>query len=361
MTISRFLFSVCPAGLLKFAACVALAFSVSAVSADSVIVSSPDDPYNGEADTTQAGTISKITRDELTLKDKAGLDVKIETNRIIETQFNDEPVNLQTARSAIDAAQYEDALKRLAEIPKAEAESAPEMIRQELDFYRAQASGLLALSGHPEMTLRKAGARLNDFVRNNANSWHYYEANRLLGRILMAMDDTVNAKSFYEHLLNAPWPATKVEGSIALANILLSEGNVDDAEKAYNDVLNAEDAPGVDRQKDYARIGLAKIASYRKDSEKAKSLFQEVIEKSNPDDVDLQASLYNAMGDAAERAGDPKGAITAYLHVDLLYSTASAEHITALRHLAKLWKQQLREDRAAEALSILRERYKINN
>ena len=361
MTFFRLLCSVRPAGLLKYAACFALACFATAALADSVIVSNPDDPYNGEADSTEAGTIAKITRDELTLKDKAGLDVKIETNRIIETHFDGEPINLQTARSAGDAAQYEDALQKLADIPKAEAESASEPVKAELDFYRAQASGLLALSGHPEMTLRKAGARLNDFVRNNANSWHYYEANRLLGRILVAMEDTSNAKTFYQNLQNAPWAGTKVEGSIALANLLLEEGNTDDAEKAYNDVLAAEDAPGVARQKDYARIGLAKIASFRKDNEKSKALFQEVIDKSNPDDVELQASLYNAMGDAAERAGDPKGAITAYLHVDLLYSTASAEHIAALRHLAKLWKQQLREDRAAEALSILRDRYKLSN
>ena len=338
-----------------------LCCSAAALYADSVILSSADDPYNGEADTTQSGTIAKITRDELTLKDKAGLDVVLPTNRVIETHFNDEPVNLQVARSAIDAAQYEDALRKLADIPKAEAETAPEFVKQDIDFYRAQASGLLALSGHPEMTLRKAGARLNDFVRNNADSWHYYEANRLLGRILIAMEDTENAESFYKNLQKAPWPDVKVEGSIALANLLLDSGNVDDAEKAYNEVLGADDAPGVERQKDYARIGLAKLASFRKEYDSSKALFQEVIDKSDPDDVNLQATLYNAMGEAAERAGDPKGAIVAFLHVDLLYSTASAEHISALRHLAKLWKQQLRDDRAAEALSILRERYKINN
>ena len=348
-------------GRLTLAAAGLFLAAAAALYADSVIVSSADDPYNGEADSTQSGTISKITRDELTLKDKAGLDVAIAANRIIETHFNDEPVNLQVARSAIDAAQYEDALKKLADIPKGEAETATEFVKQDLDFYRAQASGLLALSGHPEMTLRKAGSRLNDFVRNNADSWHYYEANRLLGRILIAMEDPTNAKSFFENLQKAPWPDVKVEGSIALANLLLNEGNVDDAEKAYNDVLAVEDAPGVDRQKASARIGLAKIASFRKEYDSSKALFQEVIDSSNPDDTDLQAALYNAMGEAAERAGDPKAAIVAFLHVDLLYSTASAEHISALRHLAKLWKQQLRDDRAAEALTILRERYKISN
>ncbi|MBR2694654.1 MAG: hypothetical protein IKE69_10635 [Thermoguttaceae bacterium] len=346
---------------LAFGTACLFALAAASLRADSVIVSSADDPYNGEADSTQSGTISKITRDELTLKDKAGLDVAIAANRVIETHFNDEPVNLQVARSAIDAAQYEDALKKLADIPKGEAESAPEYVKQDIDFYWAQASGLLALSGHPEMTLRKAGARLNDFVRNNANSWHYYEANRLLGRILTAMEDPANAKSFYENLQKAPWPDVKVEGSIALANLLLNEGNVDDAEKAYNEVLAAADAPGIGRQKAYARIGLAKIASFRKEKDASKALFQEVIDGSDPDDVDLQAALYNAMGEAAERAGDPKAAIVAFLHVDLLYSTASAEHISALRHLAKLWKQQLRDDRAAEALAILRERYKLNN
>jgi tetratricopeptide (TPR) repeat protein len=328
---------------------------------DSVIVSNVNDPYNGEADTTESGKILKITRDELTLEDKAGLSINIATNRIVETHFTDEPINLQVARSAIDAAQFEDALRKIAEIPKAELESAAEPVRQDIDFYRAQASGLLALSGHPEMTLRRGGARLNDFVRNNAQSWHYYEANRLLGRILIAMEDTKNAKLYYENLCGAPWPETKAEGNIALANLLLIEGNIDDAEKAYNEVMAVDEVPGVDRQKNFARVGLAKIASFRKDHGASKALFQEVIDKSDPGDTELQAALYNAMGEAAERAGDPKAAITAYLHVDLLYSTVPTEHIAALRCLVKLWKQQLREDRAAEAQTILRERYKINN
>ncbi|MBR6480997.1 MAG: hypothetical protein IKT12_04785, partial [Thermoguttaceae bacterium] len=56
-----------------------LCCSAAALYADSVILSSADDPYNGEADTTQSGTIAKITRDELTLKDKAGLDVVLPT------------------------------------------------------------------------------------------------------------------------------------------------------------------------------------------------------------------------------------------------------------------------------------------
>lgn len=361
MIFSHFL-SVSAARLCRLSAAALLAVGLAgAVYADSVIVSSADAPNNGEADTTEAGTVTSVTRDQLVLKDRGGVEVKIDTNRIVETHYDDEPVTLQAARSAIDASQYEDALKQINDIPKAEAEAAPDPVRQDIEFCRAQASALLALSGHPEMTLRKAGARLNEFVKKNDNSWHYYEANRLLGQILMTMEDTENAKGFYENLTKAPWPEVKVEGEIALATLLLSEGRNDDAEKAYTSVLSAEDAPGVERQKDYARIGLAKIASYRKDTEKSKQLFQEVADKSDPDDVRLQASLYNAMGDAAERAGDPKAAIIAYLHVDLLYSSASAEHITALRQLVKLWKQQLREDRAAEAQSILKERYKISN
>ena len=328
--------------------------------ADSVIVSSADVPNNGEADMTQSGTIAEVTRDKITLKDRAGVDSTIEVNRVVETHYDGEPVNLQVARTAIDSAQYENALRSIADIQSAEKEKASQPVKDDIDFCWAQGSALLALSGHPEMKLATAVSRLNDFISKHGDSWHYYEANRLIGQVLTADGKAEQAKTYYQNLTKAPWPETQVEGNILLADILLNTGDSDGAEKAYNEVLKTPDAPGVEGRKDYARIGLARIAAIRKDSETSAKLFRTLIEKSDPDDVRLQASIYNAMGSAAESAGDPKSAIIAYLHVDLLYSTASAEHIEALRHLVKLWKQQLREDRAAEAQTILKERYKIS-
>lgn len=310
---------------------------------------------------TESGKITKITRSEIVLKDRAGLDMSFPANRVIATQFDDEPVDLQVARTAIDSSQYEDALAKLNGIKSEEIDSADVFIRQDYEFCRAYAAGQLALSGSPDMTLRKAGSRLNEFVKKNADSYHYYEANRMLGNILIALSDFKNAKSFFEVLAGAPWEEMKIEGNIALGGILLDEGDLDGAQRGFEDVLAAkEDSQGVREQKNFAQVGLGRVASMRGDYDRANGIFQSIVDSSDPDDYLLQAKLYNAIGDAAMKAGKDKEATLAYLHVDLLYSSANAEHIKALKNLALLWKKQLRDDRAAEAQSVLRERYKIS-
>ena len=332
----------------------------SPLSADSIFVQVKKDGQPAEEEL-ETGKVTKVTRNEVVIKDKAGIESSLPANQIIAIQFDDEPVNLQVARTAIDSSQYEDALTKLGEIKGDEIDAAGDFIRQDYEFYRAQAASRLALSGSPDVTLRKAGARLNDFVKKNPESFHFYEANRILGNILIAMEDYKNAKNFFEILAGAPWEEMKIEGNIALGNILLNEGDLDGAQKGFEGVLSADDtADGVREQKNFAQIGLGRIASQRGDDAKAQEIFNAVIAAADPDDYLLQAKLYNAVGDAALKAGKEKEAILAYLHVDLLYSSASAEHVKALRHLVSLWKKQLRDDRAADAQSILREKYKIN-
>ncbi len=309
---------------------------------------------------TQSGTVTKITREAVTLKDRAGLDVTLQANKIIATQYDDEPVKLQVVRTAIESSQYEEALVQLGEITDDEVNKMTPFMRQDYDFFRAYAASQLALSGSPDVTLRKAGATLNDFVKRNPDSYHFYEANRILGTILVAMSDYKNAKSFFEILGNAPWEEMKIEGSIALGNILLNEKDLEGAKRGFDEVMAAQDAPGVREQKNFAQIGLGRIAALQGDYDGGMAIFNGIVESSDPDDYVLQAKLYNAIGTTAMEAGKDKEAIIAFLHVDLLYSSASAEHVVALKNLLTLWKKQLREDRAAEVQSILRDKYKIS-
>ena len=75
-------------------------------------------------------------------------------------------------------------------------------------------------------------------------------------------------------------------------------------------------------------------------------MIQEVIAQGDPEQVELMAETYNALGLAHRQAGRSEDAILAFLHVDLLYFGSSAEHIVALQNLVQLWNEIQKPERA---------------
>ena len=67
-------------------------------------------------------------------------------------------------------------------------------------------------------------------------------------------------------------------------------------------------------------------------------MIEQMIQDTDPEQKELQARAYNALGDCYERAGRTKDALLAFLHVDVLYSTVPDAHAEALSHLVKLWE-----------------------
>ena len=323
------------------------------------------------------GTIDQVTKEGVQVKDRAGIATTIPANRIIATQYDDEPMALRVIRTAIDSSQYEDARAQAKGIPAEELSGAREFVAQDAAYGGAFASAQLALSGSREVTLAAAGTELIAFIQRYPESWHFYEANALIGRMLTKMGKFGDAKKYFETLGASPWDDMKFAGKIALGNILLDEGDAEgntegdaeenakkkfeEAKKAFSEVVEAAgDAPESADQKSFAQIGLARIMASGGDAPGAQKLFQDLIEQSNAENALLQATLYNAIGAVAEAENRNKDAILAYLHVDLLFASARMEHVEALKHLVALWKKETRPDRAAEAQSQLQEKYGIS-
>ena len=87
-------------------------------------------------------------------------------------------------------------------------------------------------------------------------------------------------------------------------------------------------------------------------------MVEEILKAADPDDAPLMARGYNVLGNAYRQAGDPKRALLAFLHVDLLYPTVADAHAEALANLADLWDQVHKSDRANRARKTLAEDYK---
>jgi hypothetical protein len=83
----------------------------------------------------------------------------------------------------------------------------------------------------------------------------------------------------------------------------------------------------------------------------------DIIAKAKPEDAELLARAYNALGDCYLQSKDPRGALFAFLHVDLLYSQEAEAHAKALHELVPLWKNVGRDSRSQETARKLAEKY----
>ena len=94
------------------------------------------------------------------------------------------------------------------------------------------------------------------------------------------------------------------------------------------------------------------------DADGAIKLVEQVIADAAPEEAELHARAYNALGACYQKKPDAaKDALLAYLHVDVLYNTLPEEHAEALFHLANLWDKVGNAEEARRARANLTERY----
>ena len=82
-----------------------------------------------------------------------------------------------------------------------------------------------------------------------------------------------------------------------------------------------------------------------------------ITENSPENNAELFGRTYNALGACYLKAGKPKDALMAYLHVDVLFYSDSEVHAEALYNLSKLWLSLKKQDRADNARNLLTDRY----
>ncbi|MEM6366274.1 MAG: hypothetical protein AAF745_17735, partial [Planctomycetota bacterium] len=166
------------------------------------------------------------------------------------------------------------------------------------------------------------------------------------------------ALKYYGSLRSAPSPEMKIQSVYETSMVQLSKGDIETAQKQLQQIvgLKVTSAESV-RLKNLAKAGLA-VALARGDKQgESNQLINEMIETLNPADTVVAARIYNAQGAAMEAAGDDEGAILAYLHTHLMFSSDAESHVLALRRLADLWTRVGKPDRAAQARGELQQRY----
>ena len=315
------------------------------------------DSVKKQSGQTVSGTIKGITKDGVEIEKTAGGSEKVPVLEIDSVRFDGEPTQLASVRALVNNGAIDDAVKQLAKVDPATA-TRPEA-QQELQFYKAYCQARQALAGNGDVTA--AGTAMNTWLKANGNSFHFYPATELVGDLLVKAGNFEAAASFYGQLEQAPIPELKMRAGTGIGRSLLAEKKYPEAQAAFDKVLTltaSATGAGATTQRFAASIGKATCLAETGKPDDAIKAIEEVIKAVSPDNTELMAPAYVALGKAyLKKPEAKKQALLAFLHVDTLYSGNAQAHAEALRQLDPLWRDLGKPERALQAVEMLRLRY----
>jgi tetratricopeptide (TPR) repeat protein len=286
--------------------------------------------------------------------EKNGVEEEVPVNEVESITFTDEPSELSFGRIAALNGRYKDALESLNKIDMSKIERAE--IKQDIEFYKALSAAKLALGG--DGSIAEAGKQMYAFESQNKSSYHYLEAAEVLGDLLVALKKYPGAVVYYDKLSKVSWPEYKMRSGVLVGRALQAQNKHAEALARFDQVLALEGkTPEANMQKLAATLGKAVSLAAGGKVPEALKMVQTVIRDANPENVELQARAYNALGNCYLQDGKTKDALLAFLHTDVLYNTFPAAHAEALARLAQLWNKVGNADRSREAAALLNERY----
>ena len=299
------------------------------------------------------GTIKQMNSTEIKIS-VGGRERTVPVNVLKNVAFRGEPSELRQARRDVSRGNYQAALKKL---DKVDAKSIRnDYVNQDLAFYAAMANAQLALIG--VVNPKPVAVQMLEFKKNNPDNYHFYDAVDVLGQLSMVLGKNKLASQFFSELAHAPWQDYQVRASFLEAKAFLRREQYGKALKKFQLVRDSDiKGPNADHQIALAEIGMAVSLAHTGDPTQGLQLAETVLNNTGPDDVEIQARGYNALGICYLKKKKSKDALLAFLHTDLLYSSQRDAHAEALFHLTNLWAQIDRKERAIKARSMLKSRY----
>jgi tetratricopeptide (TPR) repeat protein len=307
-----------------------------------------------------SGTVKTVTATEVTIDVQGSLQ-KIPVTEIEAVEFEGEAAEMKLARSALKTGGDQNAIAYLDKI-KPETVTKKE-IKQDLAFYRAQAQARMALRGAGDV--KKAGADVFNFVNGNPDSYHFLQAQEILGELLVADGNVDAALKAFAVLDQSPFDEYKMRAGVARGRALMSQSKFPEALAEFDKVLALPFNPMTQKgtpsesQRFAAVLGKAQCQANTGGFEEAiKELEGNVIPNLSPEESKLQAAAYNTLGNCYNQKPDgKKAALLAFLHVDVLYNIVPSEHAEALWNLSNLWVDIGKNERGQECLTRLNRMY----
>ncbi len=306
-----------------------------------------------QAEDNVSGTVIQVSKQGVVLK-RGGNNQEFQAGQILKILFEGDPPALTKGREFALDGQYDQALSELKTVA---LDSLPRAVNKaDTVFYLAYCDAKLALAGKAPKD--EAVRKLLAFASAYSDSWHFFEAARLLGDLSLALNNADKALTYYKSLASAPSSNTKVESVYLQGLVNLKKQESGAAMSEFEKVIGLQaQSAEVARLQILSKAGKALALAQSKQGDESLAITNALIAELNPTDVEMAARIYNAQGAGFEASGDLDGAILAYLHTHLMFSLQPDAHAEALQRLAELWPQVGKPDRAAEARQELQQRY----
>lgn len=300
-----------------------------------------------------SGKITAITPLGVTIS-KGAVESTIASEDIESISLAGEPSELTAARNAVQTGRPQEALESLAKL-SADGTRRDE-VSAEIEFYTVLAKSQLALAGGG--ALDAAVAELRAFMARRNKSFHIPQSIELLGDLLVASGQYANARAEYAKLAKARSPYYEMNSALLVGRAWQAEGDHAKALVEFDKVLASTDrTPLIEPLIVAATLDRAVSQAAGGKVDESTAAIGEIIAKAGPEDAKLQARAYNALGDCYLKSGNPRAALFAFLHVDLLYHQDAEAHAKALHELVDLWKTAGQATRSQEAAQQLAEKY----
>jgi len=308
---------------------------------------------------TVGGEVTKNTRDGVTVTQLVGMkEEMVPAGDIAYIEWDGEPGPVKLGRGSATTGAYDEAIKQYQEALKAVA-SSKEGLKVDVQFGLARATARKAIRSGED--LPGAVAAMKAFVNANRENFRYFESQLLLGELSLASSDFASAEQAYQSAAGASSSDYQRAGKIGVARATLGRGDVSAAKALFSEVAAlSAGSPVEESSRLEAILGQALCLQQEKDHAGARKLVEKVIEDAKPQDAAIQAEAYLRQGDLlVSEGGNPKSAILAYLHVDVIpeFAVQRDMHAEALYQLAKLWPAVGEADRGADAANRLKTQY----
>jgi tetratricopeptide (TPR) repeat protein len=300
-----------------------------------------------------SGTVTEASKNGVKLKTGANTEDYV-AGDIRKILFQGDPGELTKGREFALDGQYAQALGELKKIDVGKLSR--EVIKADAQFYTLWCEAKIALEGRGDKKAAVTAALA--FVKDHGESWHFYQVAKLLGDLALALNNHAAALRYYGSLRAAPSAETKIESVYLVAMVLLAQGKAAEAQAEFEKVIGVKVASvAAARLQTLAKAGKAVALARAGKGDEGLKLVDSLIADLNPTDVEMAARIYNAQGASFDANEDREGAILAYLHTHLMFSSQPDAHAEALIRLVELWQQVGKPERAAEARQELQQRY----
>jgi tetratricopeptide (TPR) repeat protein len=304
---------------------------------------------------TLRGEFTSMTPQSVTIKLSSGREEVVSVADIRTLRFDQEPTLLAQAQSNERSGALDAALQKYRDV---QASYNGRNKRLETDLVFLIARTLVKLSLMDPAIREEAAKAISEFRTGNKNNFRYLEATLLQASLLAVNRDSAAARALLEEVQSAPVPGYQLQAGVQLGQLLLADGNAAEALSAFDAVVSqAEGDPNSVAAYWSGLLGRASCQQQQGQLDDAIATVEQVIGLTGENDAGIAARAWVHKGDCLRLKNEPKAALLAYLHVDVLYAAASASHAECLYHLTQLWGPAGHQDRADDAAARLMAQY----